>query len=687
MNDRPLLKRRDFLSKSIAAPAALAAGINSLTYSHPEDAPSSKPYTLNPLVPFQFYPELETEMFSYIRILKERYGFRRFLLTGPSKEYRYIGFPDASVFTGLGKQILHVKEALASLDVEIGWWCATTIRIGKGSFQSIVRADGSIAEEACCPLDPQYSSTFSNYIASVVEIARPFWINFEDDFHLNGGCYCERHLDLLAKRVGRHYTREQLLAAQNEKTSESEKLVRAWGEVCRDSLAGLAAAVRRKVDQIAPETRLCLCESGSSERDGNFTEAVTRAFAGSTRPVVRVHGSSYFSDHSLDIAKTLFNPLFKRQHLPQDFELIHESDTFPHTRFFMSATKLKTLLTGVLAYGLDDSLFYATQYLENPLEEKAYCEMFHKMHRRFDTLKKEVQGGKVTGCEIIQKPAVHSDWVKITGRMGIPHTSANGKVKLLSGNVAAAMSDEEIRSLLKGSLFLDGHAAYILSERGYSQAIGIKVTPRRQTRIPPFYEGIRHPERYDLRNRLMYNYVWAFGNKEKSFYFMQPLVNTEVLTDFMGSDKQPVAAGMTRFINEWGGRIAAMAFSVEDPYVNGRAADIFNYSKQTLLQQVLSWLDQNALPVCISNVPNTFCIFTQSESEQYGLATITGLSADTFNTFTLNLSPEWRQSSFALLEDNGTWKPVDGQRHSNTVEFRLPLAIMDPIVIKITKNL
>src|SRR5690606_32516821 len=113
----------------------------------------------------------------------------------------------------------------------------------------------------------------------------------------------------------------------------------AWGKLSRESLAMLAASVREAVDKIAPETRLCLCQSGGSERDGNFTEAVTQAFAGKTRPAVRVHGSSYFSDTSQDIARTVFNPLYDRQHLPAHFEIIHESDTFPHTRFFMSASK------------------------------------------------------------------------------------------------------------------------------------------------------------------------------------------------------------------------------------------------------------------------------------------------------------------------------------------------------------
>ena len=191
-------------------------------------------------------------------------------------------------------------------DIEIGWWCTTTIRIGKGDYQNIIKGDGSIAEEACCPLDAAYKETFSNYIATVVRIARPFMVNFEDDYHLSGGCYCPLHLEKFAKREGKYYSREELQTIFNSKTKEAYRLRDSWGKISKDSLAGLAASVREKVDQIAPETRLCLCQGGESEREGNFTEDVVKAFAGNTRPMVRVFGSSYFSDDPLNVPRSIF---------------------------------------------------------------------------------------------------------------------------------------------------------------------------------------------------------------------------------------------------------------------------------------------------------------------------------------------------------------------------------------------
>lgn len=685
-NDLKKFNRRNFILKTIGGSALLTLSINSSGQASHYNSIKMDPNRLDPLIPFQYYPELESEMLGYLRTLREKYGFRRFLLTGPSKEYRYLGFPDKQVFADLGKQIRFVKDALSSLDVEIGWWCVTTIRIGKGNFQNIIRADGSVANEACCPYDPQYQETFSDYVATVVEIARPFWINFEDDYHLNGGCYCDLHLNALASRIGRRLTREQLLAIHKSNTPENIEINKIWGDISRESLVQLATAVRRKVDQIAPETRLCLCESGNSERDGNFTESVTRAFAGKTRPAVRVHGTNYFSNQSVDLAKTLFNPLYKRQHLPPDFELVHESDTFPHTRFFMSASKLKSMLTNVLIYGLDDSLFYATQYLEDPLEEKAYCEMFQTNRRRFETIKKDAQNGQVVGCEIVRKPTLRADWVNITGRLGIPHTSRNGKVKLISGSAIDTMTDDEIKALLKTSVFLDGQAAFNLCARGFSRWIGIEAKARKSTKVPPFYERIHHAENYNIKNKLVYNYVWAFGDKEKSFYDLLPLEKTEVLTDFVGSDKAPGPAGLTRFVNEWGGRIATMAFNVEDTYAHTRSAAIFNYSKQILLQKTIAWLEPEAVPVSVYDTPNTYCVFNQSKTENVGLIAVTGLSSDTFNSFTLNISPHWKNSSFEVLTENGDWKRIKESKKDEKVIIPIQLSTLNPVVLKISKN-
>jgi hypothetical protein len=45
-------------------------------------------------------------------------------------------------------------------------------------------------------------------------------------------------------------------------------------------------------------------------------------------------------------------------------------------------------------------------------------------------------------------------WANVVGRLGIPHTAANGKVKMVSGSIVEIMRDNAITELLRGSVFL-----------------------------------------------------------------------------------------------------------------------------------------------------------------------------------------------------------------------------------------
>lgn len=680
------MKRRDFittaaLSSSLCATGGLFSAFNFAQFKNENG------HLINPIIPIKIFPDYENKIQSDIIDLNKRYGLRRFLIVGPSKEYRYTGFPGKQVFIDLGEQVLHFKEQLKKYDIEIGWWCTTTIRIGKGEFQSIIRADGSIAQEACCPLDAGYRETFGNYVATVVQIANPFMVNFEDDFHLSGGCYCPLHLEEFAKRENRYFSRKELQTIFHTKTTESYRLRDAWGELSRDSLAGLAASVREKVDQITPETRLCLCQSGASEREGNFTEAVAKAFAGKTRPMVRVFGSSYFSDDPLSLPRSIFNPLYQRQHLPDNFELIHESDSFPHTRFFMSSSKLKSFITAAFAYGLDDSLFYINQYLENPLEEGGYREMFLEESSRFSALKLAASECFVDGCEIFREPATSINWVNVMGRLGIPYTSKGGKVKLVSGNIIERMDKAEITELLTGSVFLDGYSALLLCQKGFSDLIGAAISSREETLLPPFYEGIHNPENFaNINNRLMYNYAWAFNKDNRDcFYQIKALADAEVVTEFLNSRNEPFYPALTRFENRLGGRIAVMAYNLDDNYINSRSISLFNYSKKELIRQIIEWLGKESLPVFIKDVPNAFCIFSRSKSNDYAIVVVTGLNSDTFDSFSLDVAQEWADSKVQLLNSKGIWQTIEANKQGRTITINEKLAVMNPVVLRLNK--
>lgn len=693
------MKRRNFIGTSAAGFAFLST--NAL-FASPEINKTEHPSAnlVDPIVPFRFYADRKELMLKQMIEIKRFSGLRRFLLTAPMDEIRLKGFPSSQVYNEIGELVKFVKNKLAPYDIEVGWWCAPSLRSGyDGSFQYITDLDGGVSNASPCPLDSRFREIFSENVKTVVKIAHPFMIQFEDDYELSWqpptvkfGCFCPLHLAEFAKRQNRQYTREELLNIFSTVTPQSIQLRRAWAELSRDSLASLAGLIREKVDSAAPETRISLCQSGATDFDGDFTEAVTRAFAGKTRPAVRLYGSSYSSDDAASLPDSIFHALYSRQHLPDNFEFFHESDTYPHTRFFMSAAKIKSLMTTAFAYGLDDSLFYATQYLDNPLEEEGYAGMFRDEVKRFTALKVAVRDCQVTGCEIVHKPFGHivnpykgrqpssssNAWVRITGLFGIPHTTVNGKVKLVSGNLIDTMEDEEIKKLLSGAVFLDGRAAYLLYKRGWGEMIGAEVNPGTGANF--CYEGIRDTIGFqNIKGKLMYNLIFApAGSEGGSFYKLQPVDQAEIITDFLDPEEKPVIPGMIRFENKLGGRVAITAFNLN----GNRSSAVINYKKKELVRQTIEWLGKQPLPVFVRNLPNVFCIFNQSKSKGYAVVTIISLSSDTFDSFSLNIAPEWSNSKIELLDREGQWQPALVENPGLIRKVNTSLSIMNPVILR-----
>ena len=62
------------------------------------------------------------------------------------------------------------------------------------------------------------------------------------------------------------------------------------------------------------------------------------------------------------------------------------------------------------------------------------------------------------------------------------------------------------------------------------------------------------------------------------------------------------------------------------------------------MRQIIEWLGKTPLPVFVKDVPNAFCIFTRPKSNDYAICVVTGLSSDTFRSFSLDVSGEWLDS-------------------------------------------
>ena len=622
-----------------------------------------------------------------VRHIREKYGFRRFMLTGPGLETRIYGVDD-SAYEKIAEWINSMRSQLQDTDVELNWWCAPTIQCGVGSpHQHVVNWNGKVSVDAVCPLDPEFRRRFAERVAHVAELCHPPIILFEDDFRLkwhsigiDQGCFCPLHLKALEAAAGRTWSREELVKVYQEDRFETQPVRRLFAQISKDSLCGLAAAVRAAVDRVAPETRLAVCESAASDSDGYNSIDEPRIFAGpDTRPLVRVWGSTYSCTNSpVWVLRCLWHTMYTAERLPPDYEWMHESDTYPHSRYFMSASFLETLMNYAMAFGADNSLLYATQYIDDPCEETGYLEMASRNAKRFQAIGEASKHGRFLGCHLVFDPA--SDYLKklsrtsgtegylagfdLLGRLGIPFSTKAGAPVVLFGQVADVLPDDEILTALNSAALLDSEAAEILCRRGFGELIGTGVEPLDEYRFSQ--ETIADlPEFRHIRGRLIYNYAFKPSGTEKASYVkLVPQPGCEILSYYGNTRQSDLMPGMVRFVNKNGGRICVLATSI----AGNKSSNLYSYRKKEMLRRIIEWLRQRPLPAVIAGKPNVWLLV--KDTDDAALFYLTNLNADLLERIGIFAAPEFHSAQWQELSDDGVWNPL--QVVSNGERILLP---------------
>lgn len=632
--------------------------------------------------------------------LKENYGFERFLLCGPNAGFRATGIPPKSHYKKMAELFIEIRDAVAPHGVTCGWWNCLTLKSGASEeFQRMVKANGSEAPFANCPLDPAFQKAFAERNAYFCEIAKPAFVCFEDDYAIGAaagrmGCFCKFHLDAFAKREGKFYSREELVEAFNSKAPENIELYKRWCALRADSMASISEAVRREVDKKTPEIPFGLMQSASCDMDGDSTLPITKAMAGQKHtPFSRLHGTVYCDVYNAkNLPVVLYHAIYDREHIKGDFVFYHEMDTFPHTRFFMSAAKVRAMQGIVFSHNFDGSIFYNCQILDDLTEEKAYAKMFLKERKRFDAVHNISKQCLRHGVEIAYDPFSNTSedlpdtpyWTESVSLFGIPFVTTEADVAFWDAR-QARYSDHDtiIRHLSKG-LFLDAEAAKILNERGYGKYIGVEIG-----------ENIaKGTFAYDLAAREIIKAPFDTINKGKTMpiaHFYSPrgtgealemkitYPKAEVITENFNGKMQYICPAMVRFKNELGGRIVVLGMTME----RNSSHSLLNYRRQRLFHALLKWCTPNLL--FAENQPNIFTVVNKAENPKesgfYGMITLVNLGDDPVEQLSIHLPPEWRNKSFSILNREAEWVDANVEQAGEHLILKNDLYHCDPCYI------
>ncbi len=643
------------------------------------------------------WPDKEDIIDNIMKRYKD-YGLRSFMLAFPCGGWRSIGYPPKEVFREKARIFAEIKKELSDYDIDLGWWRTLTLKCGDG-FSKSVGANGREHPFAACGLDPDFIERFSDDTADFAAIAKPDFIMTEDDFSVSaaGGCYCKRHLDEFSKRIGKYFSREELLTISNEKKDGAKDIVKAWQELKKDTLIAIAKEVRRKVDILSPEIPIGIMQQGGDKTDGNCTEELARAFAGENHtPFARIHGTFYTDCNPKAICQRTFFALHSRQNIKGDFLFLHESDTFPHIRYFVPASYMRMLMSMMYSYGFEGSVFQTDQLLDDPAEEPVYAAMHQKERKRFNAISRAASECRVRGVEISFDPFNSTyhipngcEWPKWTysvSRFGIPFTTTEEPVAFWDDVSALYSEDEAVKKCLSKVLFLDADAAKALCERGYGKYIGVEIGEDVAERGKLRYdlaarEVIREEFAAPGRGRHMTSAHMLARKNGKMLEMKITDPSCVIISELFSFTKEPITPAMTLFENELGGKVIVLATTVKD---NDSQA-LLNYRRQRLFHSLISrFADEYAF---VTDAPDIFLLQNEAvspiKSGFSGILTLINVCEDDLEKAHLHLPKKFIGKEYFFLDIDGEWKPMKYEKVGDGIILTESLNNLEPYYIMI----
>ena len=404
-------------------------------------------------------------------------------------------YDKASVFA---KQYRAFKEKLDSMGVKNGAFIQSTI--GHGAipnedfpfehFQILL--DGRV-KGAVCPLDENYREFIKGQMATIAKEHPPI-IMIDDDnglLYRGKGCCCPLHMKALEKRIGKLLTREELWAHTQGESEEDKFITEQFVELQREALVDNAKAMREGIDSVDPSIQGMISTAANY---CEFTDEIADAFCGEGNPrIVRINNGNYTPHGARFFTMNMLRAATQREILGDKIDyFLAETDTCPQTRYSTGAHSLHSHMTGTILEGAKGAKHWITRMSAfEPASGEAYRKILAKYRGFYEELGKLTDVMKPIGCRIpLSKvkdygfkqenvlKVVLSGWACcVLERFGVPlyFSGKSGGATFLDDNVVWKYTDEELKEILSGPVFLSAKAAIDLEKRGFSEYTGVTV--------------------------------------------------------------------------------------------------------------------------------------------------------------------------------------------------------------------
>ena len=399
-----------------------------------------------------------------------------------------------------------------------------TLKDGQ-NFVTMVDMNGVRSELVACPLDEEWRKYYFDILTYYLQEVEPdmYWI--EDDFRLHnhgflefGGCFCEHHVRAMNEKLGKNYTREELVSrifSQGECTPERK----AWLDVSRETMSGLSKDIAKVIKESGYKGYVGLMSSLAHMHcmEARDWKEIQNNFGVNGKRVNRIGYTVY---QEIGPKETLYyfntSAMFVRSFIPDDTCVLPELENGAFSTFvkepefirFQLEHGLPLLISGMtydifgfVANGVVEGFGYGLEIAKIT----PYLDGVRKLNIPFSTLSGVILPAREDSVyyqtltngwrDLIPKEFNVGGYLGVFGINYKPSSDKNFKRKVvyLTEGSARYFRAEELQDLVENnSIILDGAGARYVFEKGWGYLFGIK-----NVEVIPSTSGVKSYEQID----------------------------------------------------------------------------------------------------------------------------------------------------------------------------------------------
>ncbi len=441
--------------------------------------------------------------------------------------YAYYGYPPMEKHRENGQKLTEVAQKFRDAGVRVSLQISNSLGHGRymskqdhsgllypgSSVQNMVGFDGTVAEYAFCPNDPQFQSYMIEELASYAHL-HPDCVWMDDDYRarnhdpVNYGCFCDKCITLFNEAYGYDFTRETLVSLLHD---DAQTEVREnWLLCSRKSWHDLMLTLCKSFHALSPESAFGLEDSPlETYLVGYGREHIYSAMLEGTGipPRCRPGGGAYDDDNPNVFIDKAADCDFQMSVLPEYVKFIcPEIESLPDVMYGKSinGTCLETSLyftrgATAMSYAIMGNTFESMDWHGEMLkafsERKPYWNKliaYNKESKRSglsivygtEGWKFSVDRSAGTGKHMwaYRESVTPFTWGILPMQgfdfmdLSIPMACKNtGDVFFLQKDHATRLTDEEIKAYMKKPCLVDGETLMHFEKRGFSFSVSAKA--------------------------------------------------------------------------------------------------------------------------------------------------------------------------------------------------------------------